>query len=66
MFHFNVAMLLFLCKQARPDIQNAVAFLCTQGKGPEDTDDLKKLAHIMKYLRLSNGGLIRHLLFILT
>jgi hypothetical protein len=29
MFHHNVAKLLFLCKQARPDIQTAVAFLCT-------------------------------------
>ena len=27
--HHNVAKLLFLCKQPRPDIQTAVAFLCT-------------------------------------
>ena len=43
MFHDNVAKLLFLCKQrrTRPNIQTAVAFLCTQAhhvKGP-DTDD---------------------------
>ena len=29
-FHHNVAKLLFLCKRARPDIQTAVAFLCTR------------------------------------
>jgi Reverse transcriptase (RNA-dependent DNA polymerase) len=50
MFHHNVAKLLFLCKRARPDIQTAVAFLCTRVKGP-DTDDYKKLARVMKYLR---------------
>jgi hypothetical protein len=50
MFHHNVAKLLFLCKQARPDIQTAVAFLCTRVKGP-DTDDYKKLARVMKYLQ---------------
>ena len=82
MFHHNVAKLLFLYKRARPEIQTAVAFLCTRVKGP-DTDDYKKLARIMKYLRstihslcpsplkqitcrLSNGGLMRRLLFILT
>ena len=50
MFHHNTATLLFLCKRARPDIQPAVAFLCTRVKGP-DTDDYKKLARVMKYLR---------------
>jgi hypothetical protein len=49
MFHHNVAKLLFLCKRARPDIQTAVAFLCTRVKGP-DADDYKKLARVMKYL----------------
>jgi hypothetical protein len=29
MFNHNVGKLLFLCNQARPDIQTAVAFLCT-------------------------------------
>jgi hypothetical protein len=38
MFHHNVAKMLFLCKRARPDIQTAVAFLCTRVKGP-DTDN---------------------------
>jgi hypothetical protein len=49
-FHHNTAKLLFLCKRARPDIQTAVAFLCTRVKQP-DTDDYKKLARVMKYLR---------------
>ena len=38
--HHAVAQLLFLCKQARPDIQTTVAFLTTRVKGP-DEDDLK-------------------------
>jgi hypothetical protein len=50
MFHYNIAKLLFLCKRARPDIQTAVAFLCTRVKGP-DADDYKKLTRGMKYLR---------------
>ena len=50
LFHHNVAKLLFLCKRARPDIQTAVAFLCTRVKGP-DTDDYKKLTRVVRYLR---------------
>jgi hypothetical protein len=49
-FHHNTAKLLFICKRARPDIQTAIAFLCTRVKGP-DTDDYKKLTRVMKYLR---------------
>ena len=49
-FHHYVAKLLFLCKRARPDIQTAVAFLCTRVKGP-DIDDYKKLTRVMRYLR---------------
>ena len=48
-FHHNVAKLPFLCKQARPDIQTAVAFLSTRVKHP-DCDDYKKLAQTVKYL----------------
>jgi hypothetical protein len=44
------AKLLFLCKRARPDIQTAVAFLCTRVKSP-DVDDWKKLRRVMMYLR---------------
>ena len=49
-FHHNVAKLLFLSKRARPDIQTAVAFLCTRVQQP-DMDDWKKLSRVMKYLR---------------
>jgi hypothetical protein len=42
MFHQNVAKLLFLSKRARPDLQTAVAFLCTRVKEP-DEEDYKKL-----------------------
>ena len=49
-FHHNTAKLLFLCKRARPNVQTAVAFLCTQVKAL-DMDDYKKLARTMKYLR---------------
>ena len=45
MFHHNTAKLLFLCKRARPDVQTAVAFLCTRVTSP-DTDDYKKLCAI--------------------
>ena len=37
-FHHNVAKLLFLCKRARPDIQTAVAFLCTRVKSSDEDD----------------------------
>jgi len=49
-----VAKCLFLCKQARPDLQTAlqtaVAFLSTRVKSP-DVDDYKKLARMMAHLR---------------
>jgi hypothetical protein len=50
MFHTITAKLLFLSKQARPDLQQAVGFLTTRVKCP-DTDDLKKLYRVIKYLR---------------
>jgi hypothetical protein len=49
-FHHVVAQLLFLCKRARPDIQTAIAFLCTRVQHP-DVDDYKKLTRVIKYLR---------------
>lgn len=49
-FHHITAQLLFLCKRSRPDIQTAVAFLSTRVKSP-DTDDYKKLARVIQYLR---------------
>jgi len=57
-FHSNVAKLLFLCKCAncaRPDIQTAVAFLCTRVKCPE-VDDYKKLTRLMKESTSSVGS----------
>ena len=53
-FHHTVARLLFLCKRARPDLQTAVAFLCTRVQKP-DTDDYKKLSHTLKYLHATVG-----------
>jgi hypothetical protein len=49
-FHRTTAKLLYLCKRARPDLQTGVAFLCTRVKQP-DTDDWKKLARVVRYLR---------------
>ena len=45
-FHHVVAQLLFLCKQARPDIQTSVAYLTARVKGP-DVDDLQKLKRVI-------------------
>ena len=51
-FHHNVAKLLFLCKRrARPDVQTAVAILCTRVKAPDVDDNYKKLGRTMVYLR---------------
>jgi hypothetical protein len=48
--HRNTAKLLFLSQRARPDVQTATSFLCTRVK-EADTDDYKKLARVMQYLR---------------
>jgi hypothetical protein len=48
---------LFLCKQARPDIQPTIAVLCTWVKGPNKYD-WHKLIRVMKYL---NGSKKRRL-----
>ena len=50
MFHSYVAKLLFAAKRARPDLQTAIAFLCTRVKSP-DTDDWKKLVRVLGYLK---------------
>ena len=47
-FHQIVAILLFLCKRARPDLQTAAALICTRVQKP-DTDDYKKLSRTLKY-----------------
>ena len=54
MFHHVVAQLLFLCKQGRPDMQTAIAFLTTRVKEP-DKDDLKKLKRAICYLRSTHN-----------
>ena len=48
-FHRIVAKLLFAAKQARPDIQLAVSFLCTRVKCP-DVDDMQKLKRCIEYI----------------
>jgi hypothetical protein len=47
-----VAKLLFLCKRGRPDLQTAIAFLCTRVQAPT-IDDQLKLSRVIKYLRKS-------------
>jgi hypothetical protein len=49
-FHTYVAKTLFLCKRARPDLQTAVAFLCTRVQAC-DEDDYKKLIRMLQFLR---------------
>jgi hypothetical protein len=49
-FHNLVAKTLFATKRARPDTCTAIAFLTTRVRAPT-TDDWRKLAHLMKYLR---------------
>jgi hypothetical protein len=53
-FHTYVAKALFLCKRARPDLQTAVAFLCTRVQSC-DEDDYKKLIQMMQYLRATKA-----------
>ena len=49
-FHNLVAKTLYATKRARPDTCTAIAFLTTRVRAP-DTDDWKKLTHLMRYLR---------------
>ena len=46
----NIAKLLFAAKRARPDIQTAIAFLCTRMQAP-DEDDWKKLVRVLGYVK---------------
>jgi hypothetical protein len=48
-FHTFVAKGLFLCKRARPDIQQAISVLCTRVRDPNQAD-WEKLMRVMKYL----------------
>ena len=49
-FHWMVARLLFVAKRAQPDIQVAVAFLCTRVSSPSQ-QDYNKLSTVIKYIR---------------
>ena len=49
LFHHLVARLIFLTKQARPDILTVVAFLTTWVQFPK-WEDYKKLAQVLNYL----------------
>ena len=49
-FHTMVAKALFLSKRARPDIQIAVAFLCTRVREPT-IEDWNKMIRLMDYLK---------------
>ena len=51
-FHRTTARLLFASKRARPDLQVAVAYLCTRVKAPTQSD-YRKLTRVIKYLRLT-------------
>jgi hypothetical protein len=57
-FHATVAKLLFLCKRGCPDIQTAIAFLCTRVQTPS-TDDQEKLSRTIKYLRKTKELVLR-------
>ena len=57
-FHATVAKLLFLCKRGRPDIQTAIAFLCTRVQHPTK-HDYNKLSRVIKYLRHTKDLVLR-------
>ena len=48
-FHRMVARFFFIAKRTRPDIQLAVAFLCTRVKQPTQSDYLK-LTRLVRYI----------------
>jgi hypothetical protein len=56
-FHTYVAKTLFLCKRARPDLQTAVAFLCTRVKSC-DEDNYKKLTRMLQFLRATKDDFL--------
>jgi hypothetical protein len=55
--HTYVAKTLLLCKRARPDLQTAVAFLCTRVKSC-DEDDYKKLTWMLQFLRATKDDFL--------
>jgi hypothetical protein len=53
-FHTFMAKGLFLCKRARPNIQQAILVLCTRVRDPNQAD-WEKLMKVMKYLNGIKG-----------
>jgi hypothetical protein len=53
-FHTFVAKGLFLCKRARPNIQQAISVLCTRVKDLNQAD-WEKLMRVMKYLNVTRS-----------
>jgi hypothetical protein len=53
-FHTFVAKGLFLCKRARPNIQQAILVLCTRVRDPNQAD-WEKLMRVMEYLNGTKG-----------
>jgi hypothetical protein len=53
-FHTFVAKGLFLCKRARPNIQQAISVLCMRVRDPNQAD-WEKLIRVMKYLNGTKG-----------
>jgi hypothetical protein len=51
-FHRTTARLLFAAKRARPELQVAMAYLCTRVKCPNQSD-YRKLTRVIRYLRLT-------------
>ena len=49
-FHSMVAKLLYVAKRTRPDVLTPVSFLTTRVQDPTE-DDLKKLNHVLRYLK---------------
>jgi hypothetical protein len=58
-FHTFVAKGLFLCKRARPDIQQAILVLCTRVRDPNQAD-WEKLMRVIKYLNGTKGENLTH------
>ena len=56
-FHRTVAKGLFLCKRARPDIQTAIAVLCSRVKAP-GRKDWSKLVRMMKFLSMTKNDML--------
>ena len=48
-FHSVVQKLLYICKRARPDVEPAVAYLCTRVSAP-NVDDGNKLTRVLGFL----------------